>query len=72
MCKLIEAAGADSLHIRIGPCGQHVAEFAGDLYFCGTGIEGTTGYGTQFDFTRHWQGMLRPISRASASWCRGR
>ncbi len=35
MCKLIEAAGADSLHIRIGPCGQHVAEFAGDLYFCG-------------------------------------
>ena len=59
MCKLIEAAGADSLHIRIGPCGQHVAEFAGDLYFCGTGIEGTTGYGTQFDFTRHWQGMLK-------------
>ncbi|WP_282191356.1 FAD-dependent oxidoreductase [Adlercreutzia caecimuris] len=59
MCKLIEAAGADSLHIRIGPCGQHVAEFAGDLYFAGTGIEGTTGYGTQFDFTRHWQGMLK-------------
>lgn len=49
----------DSLHIRIGPCGQHVAEFAGDLYFCGTGIEGTTGYGTQFDFTRQWQGMLK-------------
>lgn len=59
MCKLIEAAGADSLHVRIGPCGQHVAEFAGDLYFTGTGIEGTTGYGTQFDFTRHWQGMLK-------------
>lgn len=59
MCKLIEAAGADSLHVRIGPCGQHVAEFAGDLYFCGTGIEGTTGYGSQFDFTRHWQGMLK-------------
>lgn len=36
-----------------------MAEFAGDLYFCGTGIEGTTGYGTQFDFTRHWQGMLK-------------
>ncbi|WP_080800437.1 oxidoreductase [Arabiibacter massiliensis] len=59
MCKLIEAAGADSLHIRIGPCGQHVAEFAGDLYFAGYGIEGTTGYGTQFDFERHWQGMLK-------------
>lgn len=59
MCKLIEAAGADALHIRIGPCGQHVAEFAGDLYFAGTGIEGTSGYGTQFDFDRHWQGKLK-------------
>lgn len=59
MAKLIEAAGADALHVRIGPCGQHVAEFAGDLYFTGTGIEGTTGYGTQFDFSRHWQGMLK-------------
>lgn len=59
MCKLIEAAGADSLHVRIGPCGMHVAEFAGDLYFAGYGIEGTTGYGTQFDFERHWQGMLK-------------
>lgn len=59
MCKLIEEAGADALHIRIGPCGQHVAEFAGDLYFTGYGIEGTTGYGSQFDFERHWQGMLK-------------
>lgn len=59
MCKIFEEAGADSLHVRIGPCGQHVAEFAGDLYFTGYGIEGTTGYGTQFDFSRHWQGMLK-------------
>ncbi len=59
MCKLIEAAGADALHVRIGPRGQHVAEFAGDLFFTGYGIEGTTSYGTQFDFTRHWQGMLK-------------
>ena len=60
MCKLIEEAGADSLHIRIGPCGMHVAEFAGDsVLFAGFGIEGTTGYGTQFDFQRHWQGMLK-------------
>lgn len=59
ICKLLEAAGADSLHIRIGPSGQHVCEFAGDLYFTGYGIEGTTGYGTQFDFSRHWQGKLK-------------
>lgn len=59
ICKLLEAAGADSLHVRIGPCGQHVAEFAGDLFFTGYGIEGTTSYGTQFDFKRHWQGMIK-------------
>ena len=59
MCKLIEATGADALHVRIGPRGQHVAEFAGDLFFTGYGIEGTTSYGTQFDFKRHWQGMLK-------------
>lgn len=59
ICKLLEAAGADALHIRVGPCGMHVAEFAGDLFFAGYGIDGTTSYGTQFDFKRHWQGKLR-------------
>ena len=59
ICRLLEAAGADSLHVRIGPCGMHVAEFAGDLFFTGYGIEGATSYGTQFDFRRHWQGMLK-------------
>lgn len=56
--KLFEAAGANSLHLRLGPLNMHVCQFASDLYFTGRGIEGTTGYGTQFDFDRHWQGML--------------
>ena len=59
ICKLLEEAGAASLHVRIGPSGQHVAEFAADMYFTGYGIDGTTGYGTQFDFSRHFQGKLR-------------
>lgn len=59
IAKLLEEAGADSLHVRVGPCGMHVAEFAGDLFFTGYGIEGTTSYGTQFDFTRHWEGKMR-------------
>jgi 2,4-dienoyl-CoA reductase-like NADH-dependent reductase (Old Yellow Enzyme family)/thioredoxin reductase len=58
IAKMLEAAGANSLHVRLGPPGMHVAEFASDLYFTGRGIEGTTGYGTQFDFSRHWEGML--------------
>lgn len=59
IAKILEAAGADSLHVRLGPCGQHVAQFANDLYFTARGIEGTNGYGNQFDFSRHFQGKLR-------------
>jgi len=56
--KELESAGANGIHVRIGPSGMHVAEFAADLYFTGYGIEGTTSYGTQFDFSRHWEGKL--------------
>lgn len=58
VAKCLEAAGVDSLHIRLGALHQHVCQFAGDLYFIEQGIEGTTSYGTQFDFSQHWQGMV--------------
>ena len=58
IAKCLEAAGANSLHVRLGPLGMHVCQFASDLYFTGYGIDGTTAYGTQFDFKRHWQGKL--------------
>ncbi len=58
IAKLLEKAGADSLHVRIGPMTMHPAQFLGDLYFIGRGIDGTTGYGNQFDFTRHFEGKL--------------
>ena len=58
MAKLFEAAGADCMHLRLGPLGHHVAQFGSDLYFILNGIEGATGFGTQYDFKRHWQGLL--------------
>jgi len=58
MAKLIEAAGCDSMHLRLGPLGNHPCQFGSDLYFILNGIEGATGYGTQWDFSRHWQGQL--------------
>ena len=58
IAKYLEAAGANSLHVRLGPLGMHVCQFASDLYFTGYGIEGTTAYGNQFDFKRHWEGKL--------------
>ena len=56
--KLFEAAGADSMHLRLGPLGHHVAQFGADLYFILNGLEGSTGFGTQYDFKKHWQGKL--------------
>ena len=56
--KLFEAAGCDSMHLRIGPLGHHVAQFAADLYFILNGVEGATGFGTQYDFTRNFQGAV--------------
>lgn len=58
IAKYLEQAGADSLHVRLGPLGMHVCQFASDLYFTGYGIDGTTAYGTQFDFSRHWEGKI--------------
>jgi 2,4-dienoyl-CoA reductase-like NADH-dependent reductase (Old Yellow Enzyme family)/thioredoxin reductase len=56
--KLFEAAGCDSMHLRLGPLDYHPCQFGSDLYFLLNGVEGTTGYGTQWDFSRHWQGQL--------------
>ncbi|MBQ9662093.1 MAG: FAD-dependent oxidoreductase [Oscillospiraceae bacterium] len=56
--KLFEAAGCDSMHLRVGPLGHHVAQFATDLYFIVNGVEGATGFGTQYDFTRNFQGKM--------------
>ncbi len=56
--KLFEAAGCDSMHLRLGPLDNHPCQFGSDLYFILNGIEGATGYGTQWDFSRHWQGEL--------------
>lgn len=56
--KLFEAAGADSMHLRLGPLGYHPAQFGSDLYFILNGLEGQNGYGTQWDFSKHWQGQL--------------
>lgn len=58
LAKYIEAAGCDSMHLRLGPLDNHPCQFGSDLYFILNGIEGATGYGTQWDFSKHWQGQL--------------
>jgi 2,4-dienoyl-CoA reductase-like NADH-dependent reductase (Old Yellow Enzyme family) len=59
IAKKAEAAGADSIHVRIGPAGMHIVQFASELYFAPRGLEGQSGYGSRFDFSRHFGGVLR-------------
>ena len=58
LAKKFEEAGADSMHLRLGPQGHHVAQFGSDLYWLLNGVEGVSGFGTQFDFKKHWEGLL--------------
>lgn len=59
IAKILEEAGADSLHVRIGPGYTHIAQFAGDLYFCANGLEGANSQSGRYDFDRHFQGLVR-------------
>jgi 2,4-dienoyl-CoA reductase-like NADH-dependent reductase (Old Yellow Enzyme family) len=59
IARKAEEAGADSLHVRIGPSGMHIAQFASELYFAPRRLEGQSGHGARFDFSRHFAGVLR-------------
>ena len=56
--KRLAEVGVASLHLRLGPQEKHATQFLGDLYFDTRGCIGSTGFGSQFDFTRHFQGAL--------------
>ena len=58
IAKQLEQAGVASLHLRLGTLEQHATQFLGDLFFDPMGSIGSTSFGTQFDFHRHFQGML--------------
>lgn len=58
LAEEFEKAGADCIEVRCGTIAVHTTQFMTDLFFTGRGINGTTSKGTQYDFSRHWQGML--------------
>ncbi len=58
IAQALEAGGAASLHLILGVFGYHEAQFLNDGYFGGYGINGTTSFGTFFDFSRHFSGIL--------------
>ncbi len=58
MAQAMEKGGANSFHLRLGPLGNHPCQFGSDLYFILKGLEGATGYGTMWNFSRHFGGKL--------------
>lgn len=58
ICEALEAAGADSLELRLGVFGNHDAQFMNDGYFGGYGINGSNSFGSFFDFSKHFGGYL--------------
>ena len=56
--KLFEAAGASAIHLRLGMTDYHPAQFGSDLYFSLYGLEGFNAYGWQWDFSRHFEGLI--------------
>lgn len=56
--QAFEAAGMDALCIRLGIKDYHPAQFGSDLYFLLNGLEGMNPWGYQYDFDRHFEGLL--------------
>ncbi len=58
IAKQLEAAGVDCIQVRIGALHNHIGQFMSDALFNTRGCAGQTGYGTQYDFDRHFDGKL--------------
>ncbi len=57
LAKALEKAGADLVQLRVATGGQEANCWATDTNHCAYKADGTTGYGTQFDYSTHWDGL---------------
>ena len=58
LAKTLEEAGADLIQVRVATSGLEANCWATDTNHCVYMAHGTTGYGTQFDYSRHWAGLM--------------
>lgn len=57
LAKELVKAGANLIQVRVGTIGMEPNCWATDTNFCAYEANGTTGYGTQFDFDKHFMGL---------------
>jgi len=58
LAKALEDAGADLVQVRVATGGQEANCWAPDTNHCAYKAHGTTGYGTQFDYSMHFDGKM--------------
>lgn len=58
IAKALVAAGADWIQLRVGATGQEMNIWAPDVQHIVKNANGLTGYGTMFDYSTHWEGMV--------------
>lgn len=58
LAKALEEAGADLIQVRVGASGMEANCWATDTNHCAYKADGTTGYGAQFDYAVHWEGLM--------------
>lgn len=58
LAKSLEEAGADLVQVRVATGGQEANCWAPDTNHCAYKAHGTTGYGTQFHYDTHFDGLM--------------
>jgi len=58
IAKLLEQAGADAIQVRVGTPGQEITCWAPDCSHAAYKMNGATGFGTIYDYSTHFGGML--------------
>ena len=58
IAKALVASGADWIQVRVGANCQEMNIWAPDVQHIVKGANGLTGYGTMFDYSQHFEGLL--------------
>lgn len=58
LAQELEKSGADFIQVRVGVPGQEVTCYGPDCNHTGYKMDGATGFGTQFDYAKHFEGLM--------------
>lgn len=58
IAKALVASGADWIQVRVGANGQEMNIWAPDVQHIVKDANGLTGYGTMFDYSQHFEGLI--------------